>query len=84
MHRGDVYTYVDADNRGGAREAVRHLADRNHPHPSGHPQFGLSADPVPRRLDDPATPGPGALTAGFLATSKRGPFPASCMVAPVT
>ncbi|MFF8782603.1 LacI family DNA-binding transcriptional regulator [Streptomyces sp. NPDC015140] len=24
-HRGDVYTYVDADNRGGAREAVRHL-----------------------------------------------------------
>ena len=24
-HRSDVYTYVDADNRGGAREAVRHL-----------------------------------------------------------
>ncbi|MGX1541790.1 LacI family DNA-binding transcriptional regulator [Streptomyces adustus] len=24
-HRSDVYTYVDADNRGGARDAVRHL-----------------------------------------------------------
>ncbi|MFF3617365.1 LacI family DNA-binding transcriptional regulator [Streptomyces sp. NPDC002580] len=24
-HRSDAYTYVDADNRGGAREAVRHL-----------------------------------------------------------
>ncbi|MPY31816.1 LacI family transcriptional regulator [Streptomyces adustus] len=24
-HRSDVYTYVDADNRGGAREAVRYL-----------------------------------------------------------
>ena len=31
-HRGHGYTYVDADNRGGAREAVRHLVSLGRRH----------------------------------------------------
>lgn len=31
-HRSEVYTYVDADNRGGAREAVRHLVSLGRRH----------------------------------------------------